>query len=605
MADLRTFPRAVRGLCAAVVLTWLAPTAAGAQSFVAFESGPVRPLALSPDGSRLFAVNTPDNRLEIFAVTGGTLEHQGSVPVGLEPVSVAARSDDEVWVVNHLSDSVSIVDVSASPAAVTRTLLVGDEPRDLVFADGSAGLRAYVTTARRGQNSTVAPLLTTPGVGRALVWIFDPAALGSAAAGTPLAVVELFGDTPRALAVSPDGDSVYAAVFHSGNRTTTVSAGAVCDGGIGAGPCNVFGSTMPGGLPEPNTNFAGAPQPEVGLIVRYDEASGQWRDELDRNWNAAVRFELPDYDVFTISNTSLEVTDRVSGVGTVLFNMAVNPTSGDLYVSNTEARNEVRFEGPGTYVDANGFKPPGEPASVAGRLHEARITIVDTSGTVSARHLNKHIDYAVVPSPAGIKDASLATPLDMAVSTDGETLYVAAFGSGKVGVFDTGELGADTFVPSASAHVSLTGGGPCGVVLDEANGRLYVATRFDNAVSVVDTTTESEVDHLPLHNPEPDHIVAGRPFLYDAYNTSSNGEASCAACHVFGDLDGLAWDLGDPDGSVTTNDLSEVEIDGIGGMEDFHPLKGPMTTKTGATASAFKVAPAPHRHSAEPRPSPN
>ena len=188
---------------------------------------------------------------------------------------------------------------------------------------------------------------------------------------------------------------------------------------------------------------------------------------------------------------------------------------------------------------------------------------------------------------------------------DGETLYVAAFGSGKVGLFDTGELDADTFVPSASAHVSLTGGGPCGVVLDEGNARLYVATRFDNAVSVVDTTTESEVDHLPLHNPEPDHIVAGRPFLYDAYNTSSNGEASCAACHVFGDLDGLAWDLGDPDGSVTTNDLSEVEIDGIGGMEDFHPLKGPMTTKTGATASAFKVAPAPHRHSAEPRPSPN
>ena len=39
-------------------------------SFVTFESGQVRPLALSPDGSRLFAVNTPDNRLEIFAVSG-------------------------------------------------------------------------------------------------------------------------------------------------------------------------------------------------------------------------------------------------------------------------------------------------------------------------------------------------------------------------------------------------------------------------------------------------------------------------------------------------------------------------------------------------------
>ena len=32
-----------------------------------FESGQVRPLALSPSGKLLFAVNTPDNRLEIFA----------------------------------------------------------------------------------------------------------------------------------------------------------------------------------------------------------------------------------------------------------------------------------------------------------------------------------------------------------------------------------------------------------------------------------------------------------------------------------------------------------------------------------------------------------
>ena len=33
--------------------------------------------------------------------------------------------------------------------------------------------------------------------------------------------------------------------------------------------------------------------------------------------------------------------------------------------------------------------------------------------------------------------------------------------------------------------------------------------------------------------------VAGRPFLYDARFTSSNGEASCASCHVFGDFDSL------------------------------------------------------------------
>ena len=50
-------------------------TATGAHAaFTTFETGQVRPLALSPDGTRLFAVNTPDNRLEIFDVGGGGLD---------------------------------------------------------------------------------------------------------------------------------------------------------------------------------------------------------------------------------------------------------------------------------------------------------------------------------------------------------------------------------------------------------------------------------------------------------------------------------------------------------------------------------------------------
>ncbi|HEX3758613.1 MAG TPA: hypothetical protein VHW23_07885, partial [Kofleriaceae bacterium] len=70
--------------------------ASSASSFTLFESGQVRPLALSPDGHHLFATNTPDNRLEIFRIEPHRLVHTGSIPVGLEPVAVAARSDREV-----------------------------------------------------------------------------------------------------------------------------------------------------------------------------------------------------------------------------------------------------------------------------------------------------------------------------------------------------------------------------------------------------------------------------------------------------------------------------------------------------------------------------
>ena len=57
----------LRAHAAAAVLAAILAAPARAD-FVAFESGQVRPLALSPDGTRLFAVNTPDNRLEIFDV---------------------------------------------------------------------------------------------------------------------------------------------------------------------------------------------------------------------------------------------------------------------------------------------------------------------------------------------------------------------------------------------------------------------------------------------------------------------------------------------------------------------------------------------------------
>ncbi|HEV7731177.1 MAG TPA: hypothetical protein VGR62_03400 [Candidatus Binatia bacterium] len=504
-----------------------------------FESGQVRPLALSPDGTRLFAVNTPDGHLEVFEAVG--LQHTASVPVGLEPVAVAARTDTEVWVVNHLSDSVSIVSLATNPARVVRTLLVGDEPSDVVFAGG----RAFVTTAHRGQNRPDDAQLTTPGIGRADVWVFD-------AAGERIGIVTLFGDTPRALTVSPDGTSVHVGVFRSGNQTTTVGETTVCDGGAAAPPC----ASGPGGLPAPNANTAGVPGPETGLVVRFDGT--HWRDPIARTWDDAVPFTLPDVDVFRIDAATLATTAEYAHVGTVLYGMATNPVSGAVYVANTEARNEVRFE----------------PA-VRGVQHQSRITVLD-DGTVTPHHLNPHIDYSLVPSPPGTAERSLSLPVGLAVSDDGTTLWIAALGSGVVAAVDTAALEAGTFVPDAATHVTLTGGGPSGLVLDDARARLYVLTRFDNGMSVVDTATRTESAHVRLHDPEPASVVAGRPLLYDARATSSNGEAACASCHVFGDLDGLAWDLGDPNGAVTPNP-NPIHF---GDPQPFHPLKGPMTTQS-------------------------
>ena len=362
--------------------------AQAAPSFMAFESGQVRPLAQSADGTKLFAVNTPNNTLEVFNITGSGLQLIARVPVGLEPVAVAVRNDNEVWVVNHLSDSVSVVSLSGTPHVV-RTLLVGDEPRDIVFAGSPA--KAFITTAHRGQHRTdpsIAnvpgagdPKLTTASVGRADVWVFNPDSLGNALGGLPLRIMSFYADTPRALAVSPDKNTLYVAAFKSGNQTTAVDEDIVCNGFDTAKTCTVKGKTYPAGLPGPKTNAAGKPAPETGLIVKFNTATKKWLDVKGRDWTSAVRFSLPDKDVFAVDANTLADKTAFSGVGTTLFNMAVNPVSGALYVTNTEANNLTRFEGPGKFGGS----------TVQGNIAKSRITVIANS-QVSPRHLNKHID---------------------------------------------------------------------------------------------------------------------------------------------------------------------------------------------------------------------
>jgi DNA-binding beta-propeller fold protein YncE len=549
--------------------------------YTLFESLQVRPVAVSPDGLFLFATNTPDNRLEIFAVLGNRLIHTGSVEVGLEPVAVAARSPGEVWVVNHLSDSVSIVDVTnpANPR-IKNTLLVGDEPRDIVFA-GADHQRAFVTTAHRGQNSPDDPDLFAPGVGRADVWVFDANDLGSAPGGQRLTKITLFADTPRALAATPDGKTVYAAAFFSGDQTTSVSVDAVSA---------VYGGAMPG----PATITIGGqvlPQPQTGEVVKYKagpDGTFHWFDAYGSNFDAWVSITLPDDDVFTIdaaANPPVAGPATFQHVGTTLFNAAVNPRTGKVYVTNTDAHNDVRFEG-----HTAGF------SSVVGDAVDSRISVIDpATSAVTADNLNTHLNHA---AGTGDPSLSLAFPEGIAVTADGRRVAVIAQGSSKLAVYDAAAIEAGPVAPSARSQVLLSGGGPTGLALDDALGLAFVLTRFDDGISVVDLGSLRELQHTTMFNPEPASVTTGRRDLYDATHTSALGDQACASCHIGGDFDGLAWDLGNP-GNIplpitktydNETDVQTIPESGIAAaigaqaaeyIDSFYqPLKGPMTTQS-------------------------
>jgi YVTN family beta-propeller protein len=490
-----------------------------------YESSHVHPLALSASGTQLYAVNTPENRLAIFDVAGGGLTFAGDVPVGVDPVSLAVRpGTTEVWVVNHLSDSVSVVDVAARK--LVATIAVGDEPTDVVFASG----RAFVTLAGNEDR----------------VKVYD--------AGTraQLASLALFSDQPRALATNATGTEVYAVALESGNQTTILFEDLV---------------SAAGGPPPPNPPRSPAlgPAPETGLIVKFNPANGRWEDEVGGNWSSRVNFTLPDNDVFVIDADAPTpaILRTASRVGTILYDVAVNPATGELWVANTEARNLVRFE-----------------PNLSGHLVQTRVTRVNAgSGTVVAHaDLNPHINYTVTPGPAAEIAASLSQPGDGVFTANGATFYLTAFGSGKVAVLDA--AGAVT------ARIAV-GPGPSGVALAESASRLFVMNRFDNTISIVDTATRTQIGVIGVagparFDPSPDVIKAGRKFLYDGALTSGHGDVACATCHVFGDLDGIAWDLGDPQGEFVSYDNAPwVTFAPLGPSTDgFDPMKGPMTTQT-------------------------
>ncbi|MGC6488461.1 MAG: hypothetical protein ACON4Z_12505, partial [Planctomycetota bacterium] len=121
--------------------------------------------------------------------------------------------------------------------------------------------------------------------------------------------------------------------------------------------------------------------------------------------------------------------------------------------------------------------------------------------------------------------------------------------------------------------------GPRGLALHPTAPALYVMNALSNTLIVIDTLSDAVVHEQPVAtvDPMPARLREGRKFLYDS-KLSGNGTMSCAACHVDGDTDGLAWDLGDPGGALRAGPQQPFPFSS--GIQPYHPMKGPLTTQT-------------------------
>jgi DNA-binding beta-propeller fold protein YncE len=542
----------------AAAILLLSPLSAQHQ-VVNWETPHVHPVELTPDGQRLLVVSTPDNRLLCFDLSGSLPVQTGSIVVGLDPVSVRARSDVEAWVVNHVSDSVSVVNLVTG--LVRATLATDDEPCDVVFAGNPA--RAFVSCSQANT-----------------VLVFDPLNLQA-----PPARIPIRGEDPRALAVSPAGDQVYAAVFESGNQTTLLAGGTLDPAALPYPPLAVSDAAGPyGGVnPPPNAGAAfdppidaGLPSPPaVGLIVRRN-AAGRWMDDNGGDWTDFVSgplaaqsgrptgWNLLDHDVAIIDAGTLAVS-YADGLMNLNMALAVNPATGEVTVVGTDAINHVRYEpnlnGRFLRVELARFAPAA-PA------------------TVALADLNPHLTYTAATIPQPLRDESVSDPRGIAWNAAGTRAYVTGMGTNNVVVLDASGARAGL------APTIAVGEGPTGLVVDGPRNRLYVLNKFEASISVVDAVAELETARIAFFDPSPPAIRAGRRHLYDARATSGTGLVSCASCHVDARMDRLSWDVGNPAGSVkpigTDQNLGAgVSSFGAGQtFQDWHPMKGPMLTQT-------------------------
>jgi YVTN family beta-propeller protein len=437
----------------------LASHTAGSPPFVHFESAHVHPAVMTPAGTRLLVVNTPDGYLRVFNVTGSHPTKVEDIPVGLEPISVNCANDSVAWVVNFVSDDVSIVNLNT--LHVRATLRVGDEPGDVVFANG----HAYVSVG-----------------GEDAIKVYDPATLALQA------TIPINGRSPRALAKTGDGSKVYVASFLGGNKVTVLSPADVTPDSLPEDP----ELPMDPGLP---------PAPNVGLLVQRIGAN--WFDFYGKMWTSKAPYSLYDSDVVEINTTTNAVTRTFGNLSSTNLGLAVSPTR--VVLTGTESRNMFRFE-----------------PRIVGYLVETVVSFINQStGTATVRRLDPHINYNVVPGTQAEADSAVGIPTGVAFSLDGQRAYVTSLATDKLAVVNPSG-GTST---SVLARVPTVPGPTGVVVDDARHRLYVVGRFLNQLETIQADSLESIHVASIGFDPTPDPIVNGRKFLYKGTTSAHGDQA--------------------------------------------------------------------------------
>lgn len=478
--------------------------------YPSFMSPHTNPIAIN--GNYLFVVNTPSDSVDIIDIRSHKMIKR--IPVGIDPVSLAVRPDGlEVWVSNHISDSVSVIDTdkkSSTYMNVVATIhsydsktkaTTFDEPMGIAFANLE---KAYVALSSENQI--------------AVVDVQDRSISKR---------IKISAQDPRAIKVQ--GDKLYVIPFESNNKT----------------------------------QLSGGNAKDIdGDLVTFDA----WQHSIRVNNVLSIGHvvdivkhpRVPDRDLYIYDTKTDELVEVVDTLGTLLYGLDVD-SNGQVFIAQTDARNEVNGR--------SGTQKHGL-AEMENRAFLNQITRVQFQDGKSEN--TSFINLEPLPPHHPEKHKALATPFGIQISDDNNTVFVTAAGSDKLVTLDAGsglvlgrvEVGA---VPRGIA------------LENDAKGkasRAWVFNAVGNTVSVVnvsDVFHPEVIDSIALEDPTHPAVKRGR-IAFNKAAASTTHTFACASCHPDGHTDQLLWVLKTPvvTGGNQIMPRSTMPIRGLRATEPYH-----------------------------------
>jgi hypothetical protein len=201
-----------------------------------------------------------------------------------------------------------------------------------------------------------------------------------------------------------------------------------------------------------------------------------------------------------------------------------------------------------------------------------RLSVVDVASGAT-----RIVDLDALAPPG----AGCAQPAAVAFTSDGQRVFVAAYGSDRVAVLDLDPQGQAHWAGHFEVRAGRPypgGSGPRGLLVSPDGSHLYVFAKLDNAV--VEIPLHALAGQSPFVGLAPKPVSTGfspviprmhfGQTLFARASFSGSGLSSCASCHPDGGDDGLAWDLSvflDPE--ETPPDSLQFGVD----------VKGPLVTQ--------------------------